>query len=828
MFQRIVSYCLLGLLLFMALPAYAQAPDAQDLSTVKVDELSDMQIRQFMKQMQASGLGEAQLEQIVIARGMLTTEVAKLRARVERLKRQDAASTPRDDEQSSQKQDRERQVNADVDTRDSEQKTDSMMRKRSRIFGSELFGNSNLTFEPNLRIATPVDYQIGPDDEILVDIYGYSEADYNLTVSPEGTINIPLVGVVQIGGATIEQAGSRIRARLATVYPGIKNGNTKVGITLGNIRSIKVVLTGEIVKPGTYTLPSVANVFNALYTSGGPNENGSYRQVQIIRGGEIIAILDVYDFLLYGTLKNNVRLQDQDVIRIPPYKTRVEINGEVKRPAIFEMKFNETLGDLVRFAGDFTEDAYRARIKVLKNTDIEHEIQDITSDRFESYVPSTGDKFYVEKILDRFKNRITIKGAVFRPGEFELTEGLTLSQLIAKADGLKEDAFTNRGYITRLKDDLTPEMLSFSTADIISGEAQDILLKREDVITIPSIFKLKEEYTITVAGEVRTPGTLKYGDNMTLEDAILMSGGFKEGATPKRIEVARRLKSVDQLSDVAATAQLFTVDLDKDLKTASNFILDPFDIISIYPSPGYEEQKTVMVEGEVLFPGTYTISSKNERISDVIKRAGGLTASAYREGASLKRERRKKTQLEQEQEDLKLAKFEDIQKKSGDTATEKQTDIRSAVARNNFVGINLEKILNRPGRSYDLMLEDGDVISVPKQLQTVKVSGEVLAPSSVIYTSKEFKKYINNSGGFSGKAYKKRSYITYANGSVSGTKNFLFFKNYPNVKPGAEIFVPLKPESKGKLSTTEVVAITTALATIGTLVYTIFGNRSSN
>ncbi len=823
MFQKIVSYCLLVIFLFIALPAGAQAPDMQNLSTVKVDELSDAQVRQFINQAEAAGMGDAQLEQLAIARGLPTSEVAKLRARVERLKRQDAASSKRKTGTDSQKTTDERQVAGETDERESDEKTDSLLRKRSRIFGSELFSNSNLTFEPNLRIATPIDYQIGPDDEILLDIYGYSEANYNLTVTPEGTINVPLVGLVQVGGATIEQATSRIRAKLTTVYPDIKNGNTKVGITLGNIRSIKVVLTGEIVKPGTYTLPSVANVFNALYASGGPNENGSYRQVQIIRGSETIAILDVYDFLLYGTLKNNVRLQDQDVIRIPSYKTRVEMNGEVKHPAIFEMKFNETLGDLIRFAGGFNENAYKARIKVLKNTDTEHEIRDITSDQYENYVPSTGDKFYVERILDRFTNRITLNGAVFRPGEFELTEGLTLSQLIAKADGLKEDAFTNRGYITRLKEDLTRQIISFSTADILSGKATDIALIREDIITIPSLFDLKEEYTITVSGEVRTPGIMKYGESMTLEDAILMSGGFKESATSKRIEVARRLKNVNQRSDTAATAQIFTVALDKDLKEASKFILQPFDIISVYPAPGYEKQKTILVEGEVLYPGTYTISSKNERISDIIKRAGGLTATAYREGASLKRERGDKTLLEQEQEELSLAKFEDIQKKQTDTSAETHTDIRSAIARNNFVGINLERILNKPGRSYDLLVQDGDILSVPKQLQTVKVSGEVLAPSAVIYTAGSFKKYINSGGGFTGKAYKKRSYITYANGSVSGTKNFLFFKNYPKVKPGAEIFVPIKPENKGKLSTTEVVAITTALATIGTLVYTLFG-----
>lgn len=811
MFQKFFALFIIGLLIFCVIPAQSQTLDQQDLSKVKVDDLSDAQVKQLMQQAGASGLGDAQIEQLAAAKGMQTTEIAKLRSRIERIKKQNAYS--------SKKQEGDRHVNA-TDKAEMSQ-SDSVIQKQSRIFGAELFSKANLTFEPNLRIATPVDYQIGPDDEILIDIYGYSEANYSLTVSPEGTINIPLVGLVSVGGATIEQASSRIKSRLATVYPDVKSGNTKVGITLGNIRSIKVVLTGEIVKPGTYTLPSVANVFNALYASGGPNENGSYRQVQIIRGTETIAVLDVYDFLLYGSLKNNIRLQDMDVIRIPAYKTRVEMVGEVKRPAIFEMKFNETLGDLIRFAGDFTEEAYKARIKVIKNTDTEHEIQDITSNRFETYVPSSGDKFFVDKILERYSNRVIINGAVFRPGEFELTEGLTLKQLIKNADGLTEDAFLNRGYISRLKDDLTREMVSFDTKDIISGKGKDILLKREDLISIPSIFDLKEEYNIDVKGEVRRPNTFKYAENMTLDDAIIMAGGFKDGATAKRIEIARRIKNADTESDTSTIAQLFTIKLDKDLSKTSDFILKPFDIISIYPAPGYVEQQTVMIEGEVLYPGLYTISNKNERISDLIKRAGGLTKTAYSEGASLKRDRTDKTQLEIEQEELRVKKYEDMQRKA-DTSNENITDVRSEVTRNNFVGIDLDKILKRPHKSHDLLLEDGDVISIPKQLQTVKVSGEVLSPSAVVYgSSTGFRKYILRSGGFSGNAYKKRSYITYANGSVEGTKNFLFFKNYPHVKPGAEIFVPTKPTTKHKLTTTEIVAITTALTTIATLVYTV-------
>lgn len=818
MFQKFFVSLVVCLLSLSVSSAIAQvASDPQTLSQVKVEELSDAQIRQLLNQVQASGLGDAQLEQIATAKGMQPDEVSKLRQRVEMLKKQDAATNG--------KEKKSRQLaNQDEDEKTDKTPTSLTNNLSSRIFGASLFANANPTFEPNLRIATPVDYQIGPDDQILVDIYGFSEANYNLTVTPEGAINIPLVGIVSVAGATIEQAASRIRAKLTTIYPGIKSGNTKVGITLGNIRSIKVALTGEIVKPGTYTLPSVANVFNALYASGGPNENGSFRQVQIIRGQEIIAVLDVYDFLLYGTLKNNIRLQDQDVIRIPPYKTRVEMTGQVKHPAIFEMKFNETLGDLIRFAGGYTDIAYKARIKVIKNAATEYTLQDILPDQFESYVPASGDKFFIDELLNRFSNRVTIYGAVFRPGQFELNEGLTLKQLISKADGLKGDAFPNRGYITRLKDDLTREMLSFNTLAIVSGAAEDIVLKREDVVSIPSAFELKEEYNLLVTGEVRNPSTLPFAENMTLEDAIIKSGGLKEGATSKRIEISRRLRITNQITDTTTTAQIFTVPIDRNLSQASNFVLKPFDIISVFPAPGYQVQKTVLIEGEVLFPGTYTLTTKNDRISDLIKRAGGLTPRAYRDGASLKRERKDRTQLELEQEELKANKYKKVQKSLNDSV-DVETEINNLSVSRKFVGIDLNMILKNPKKSYDLLLEDGDVISIPKQLQTVRVSGEVLSASAVIYNpGKSFKQYVLQAGGFTSRAAKRRAYIAYANGSVQGTKSFLFFRSYPKVKPGAEIFIPLKPDNSNRLSTTEVVAITTALTTVATLVYTIFKN----
>jgi protein involved in polysaccharide export with SLBB domain len=819
MVRKILLLCTLGLILLISFPLQAQNINQQDFSKIKVDELTDAQIRQLIRQAEATGMGEDQLTNIATSRGMDPAEVQKLRVRVEQLKRSsDQPTTPRRTPRSVNSDDID-----DDDQRSSkvEKKTDPRIDSiRALIFGASLFNNTTITFEPNLRLATPSDYQIGPDDEILIDIYGHSEASYQLKVTPDGTINIPLAGVVTVSGASMEQASSRIRAKLSNIYSGIRNGTTSVNISLGNIRSIKVVLTGEIVQPGTYTLPSVATVFNALYASGGPTENGSFRQIQVIRAGETIATLDIYDFLLYGSLKNNVRLQDQDVVRVPTYKTRVEVKGQTKRNGIFEMKYGETFSDLLRFAGDFNERAYKARVKVLKNTETEHQIEDVTSDLFDSYQPSSGDQYFVDEILERFKNRVTINGAVFRPGQYELNSGLTLQGLIMKAEGLKEDAFLTRGYILRIKNNLTSEMVSFNPGNILSGKDADISLKREDVVNIPSIFDLKEEYNLTISGEIRSPGVYNYAENTRLEDLIVQAGGFKEGATPTRIEISRRIRNSGPTTDTTRIAQVFHINVDKDLSLRDKgFILMPYDIVDVRASPGYQVQRTVQIQGEVVYPGNYTVESENERISDLIRRAGGLTRFAYQEGASLKRVGKRKTLLEQEKENLKVEQFENLQKKAADSS---MVDIKSTVSRNDYVGIELPRIIEHPGQRYDLLLEDGDIINIPKQLQTVKISGEVLTPSSVVYIpSVNFKRYILQSGGFSAKALKKRSYIIYANGSVASTRKFLFFNNYPEVKPGSEIFVPEKDERRNNLSTTEIVAITTGLATIATLVFTI-------
>lgn len=810
------------LILFFCLglsqPLLAQS--TQNFSNINVDQLSDAQIKQFIQQVEAQGLSESQLEQVAQARGMSASEISKLRARVNKIKQAGSSSTNTTSNQNNSSAaggNEGRELNFKADTAQVDASGE-----RSRIFGAELFRNSSISFEPNLRLATPLNYQLGPDDELNIDIYGYSEANYKLRVSPEGNINIPYVGIVSVGGQTIEQASQRIRSRLATVYPNMRGGNTKVNISLGNIRSIKVTLLGEVTRPGTYTLSSLSTVFNALYSSGGPSENGSFREIEIIRNNRVIAKLDVYEFLLRGFQRNNIRLQDQDIIRIPTYRKRVEFSGEVKRPAIFEATTNETLEDIISFAGGFTSEAYTARVKVIQNTPKERRIIDVLSTEFSTYIPQNGDKYFAEPILDRFENRVTINGAVFRPGQYQLEPNLTLGQLIQKAEGVTEDAFLSRGYITRLRLDNTPELISFDLAKILNGTAADITLRREDQVTISSIFDLREEYKVSIEGEVRSPGTVDYAENMTLEDLIVLAGGFKEGASPKRIEISRRVKDSEVGAANSRIAQVYQVDVSPNLQIQGpTFILQPFDIVLVRNAAGYEVQRQVRVEGEVLYPGTYTITRKDERISDLIKRVGGLTDLAYLSGASLIRSDASekgsgKNRINtDEQDQKKLVKLQRLQETVKDS-----TDIvqQQTLLRNDYVGIDLARILEKPKSKLDLILEEGDVLRVPKQLQTVKVSGEVLYPTTSIFNGgKSFKQYISDAGGFSDNSLKKRAYVIYANGSVRSTKKFFLFNNYPMVKPGAEIFVPKQADRK-KLSASEIVGLTSGIASMGAII----------
>lgn len=815
--------------LFFVTMLIAQSAFSQtNYANTNVDNLTDAQVRQMMQRAESVGYSDAQLEQMAAAQGMKSEEILKLRARVEKLRKISGDVVPTGTDLSTERQadTTTNKITKNTKTPTSE-KTDIFADFRPKIFGAELFANSNISFEPNLRMATPKNYVIGPDDELLIDLSGDNEANYRLRVNPEGIILMQYVGPVSVGGLSIEQAMSKIKTKMAGTYPALKSGRTSLALNLGNIRSIKITLLGEVVKPGSYTLSSLSTVFNALNASGGPNHNGSFRKIEVIRGNKVISTIDVYDFLLNGIQKNNIRLQDQDVINIPVYQSRVEMSGQVKRPALFEVLSNESLTDVIRFAGGFSDKAYTAQIKVLQNTNRERKIADIAAEQFESYGPLNGDKYIVESILDRFENRVEIVGAVFRPGEFELDKGLTLNGLIAKADGVREDAFLNRGYISRLNPDNSLSLISFDLNKVLKGTEPDLPLFREDKVTISSIFDLRDEFKVSIRGEVRAPGVFDFADNMRLGDVIQMAGGFKEGASPNRIEISRRIKNSDAMSASALTAEVFNVSVDPNLKVMdADFLLKPFDVISIRSAEGYQIQKQVKLEGEVLYPGTYTIMQKNERISDLVKRAGGLTQTAYPDGASLKRPGAEKVNpndknaINNREEDDK--KFLNL-KRAQETGAEEtvKADIEQKLIQSDLVGIDLVQILKKPQSRYDLIVEDGDVIRVPRQLQIVKVTGEVLNPNGIVYSpSKNFQQYINGAGGYTANALKRGAYIKYANGSVESARKFLFFNNFPKVKPGAEILVPKKAD-KEKMSAQSWIGLGTAIASMGAIIVSL-------
>ncbi len=833
-FRFCVLLCFFTIIL--ASPLFAQT----NYADVKVEDLTDTQIRQLMERAKSIGFDDTQLEQLAAAQGMKDSEIKKLRLRIQKLRNGNAdTSNPKANFKDNNTADRSRtyqdQPSDSTQTKNlSSPKDERLLEMKTlfedlkpKIFGADLFKNGEITFEPNLRMATPKSYIIGPDDELLIDLTGDNEKDYKLKVSPDGRISMEYVGLIAVGGLSIEAATAKIKRAMSATYPAMRNGKTSVAVNLGNIRSIKVILTGAIVKPGTYTLPSLATVFNALYASGGPSENGSFRKIQVIRNNAVISTIDTYDFLINGIQQGNIRLQDQDVIHIPVYQTRVEVAGEVKRFALYETVSGETFKDVLAFAGGFSSQAYRAKVKVLQNTATERRIIDIAAGAFGEFKPSNGDKFVVEPILDRFENRVTIEGAVFRPGQFELTQGLTLKQLIQKAEGLKEDAFLYRAYINRLNPDNSAALISFDVAKILNGSASDISLQREDKVTISSIFDLRDEYKVAIQGEVREPGDFDYAKQMNLEDLIQMAGGFKEGATPNRVEVSRRVKNSDNTQS-ARTAEIFIINVDQNLKLlGQKFMLEPFDIVSVRNAEGYAVQRQVKLEGEVLSPGLYTISRKDERISDLIKRAGGLTSSAYPDGASLKRQGAESTNPanknaidNKEEEEKKILNLKRIQQ-SGVKDTVSLAKERELI-QSDLVGIDLTKILKQPNGNYDLIVEDGDVIRVPKMLQIVKVTGEVLNPNGIVYKAgRGLRSYVSGAGGFTANALKRSVYVKYANGSAEAAKRFLFFKSYPQIKPGAEIFVP-KRATREPITTQGWIAISTGLASMAAIIITLF------
>lgn len=779
-------------------------PEGVDIETVRSDDLSDGQVRELDAEIESQGITLDQFSALAIQRGAQRNEVSRIVQRIRQLRTLGEEEEITEREESGQTRELARMDSIFVDF-ETEQDT---IPREERVFGMSLFNQISRTFEPSFNIPTPRNYTVGAGDQIVIDVWGAAEMTYQLIVNAEGAITIQNLGPIYLNGLTIEEASERIKRRLGDIYSGLdpdqeEQANTFAEVSLGNVRSIKVTVMGEVKAPGTYTVSSLSTAFNALFAAGGPDRDGSFRDVQIIRGNEIIENFDLYDILVTGNQEGNIQLKDQDIIKVNPYQNRVQVLGETKRVGYFETKVGETLDDLVDYFGGFTDMAYTERLVLKRRTPTMRSVSDVEYPEGNDLEIRNGDILEVGEVLDRFENRVTIRGAVFRPGEYELNEEMTLNDLIYKADGPKEDAHYQRGVIYRTTDNLTIETIPFSLRNVIDEpETYDIELKRDDEIRIASLFELREDYNIRVSGAVNNPGQYDFTEETTLQDAILQANGFRDDAAEYRIEVARRIVDEEKQLKSDSVAEVFQFEVDENLSFSEedkNFVLRPFDQVFVRLKPNYQEQQIVRIEGEVQFPGEYVLEDRTARLSDIIEWAGGLSDYAYPQGASLERTM---GEIEVEEESV----VGDLVRLDGQTTR---------------VGIELGDALQNPQSNVDLILEEGDVIRVPKQLQTVRIEGEVLFPVSVRYeNSKSFSDYLSAAGGVTEEGRRNRAYVVYANGEVDRTKRFLFIRNNPDIEPGATIVIPEKPEQR-ELSPQERVSLASSIASTAILFITL-------
>jgi len=749
---------------------------SQDLSAIKnidVASLSDEQIANYWEAIKEKGYTLAQLDEIAKIQGIPASKVAEFKTRVNNLKFKET-------------QQNKVAVTTSVANMNKDPfgiKDGQIIKKnttKSLLFGYDFFNNSEISFTPNMNIAVPDSYQLGPGDEVTIDLYGASEITYKAAVNKSGSIQISGLGFIYVNGLTLDTARTKITNALRKKHSGIaapQSSYEKIftNIVVSKIRTVQVSIIGEIKTPGTYAINSLATMLNAIYVAGGPTKMGSFRSVELIRNNKKIADLDIYDYLLSGKT-NTERLQDQDVLLVKPYHNLITVEGAVKRPGIYELKEGQTLQHLSDYFGGFTPNSYTNLFVLERLVDgKEKEVKEVTLAEAASFEMKAGDKLIVQESLDIFKNKVTLNGEVYRPGNFELTPKMTLKDVIQKADGVTKDAFLPRGLLVRTYDNFTKENIPFSITAVMDGTSV-IELQKDDEILIFNKKDLKEERTITVSGAVNKPSTLDYVDKLQIEDVIALAGGLKEGADPENITISRRLKD----GSYETLSQVFTISSSDNL-TVNNgtpFYLQPFDDVEVRYAKGYTNQQRISVLGQVAFPGGYVITDRNYRISDAISAAGGLTSFAFMEGSTLKRNGK-------------------------------------------LVGINLEAILKSPKSKNDLFLREGDVLNIPAEVQTIEVTGQVYTPSLIAFKEeKSLKYYIENSGGFTFEADKSKLSVQYLNGEIKTVKRFLFFKSYPKLQAGAKIVVPTKPERK-KLSTQEILGITTSIGTLGILIQTL-------
>ena len=775
----------------------------RDLSGVKVDNYSEEQLLEIYQKAISSGLTETQLYKLAADRGLPESEIAKFQ---QRLQLANKSTRP-----NSNKINNNNPL-ADTIPHAYDSSIYDLPRYQFKgdttIFGSELFTSASMVFEPNLRIPAPSNYILGPDDEIVIAVYGYSEQKYNLRVNEQGEIYIPNVGPVFVNGITLEEAGRKIKAKLAsTIYRNINSGRTNVQVTLGKIRSIRVTVIGQARKPGNYTVSSLTTLYNILFISGGPTDMGSFRDIQIIRGGQNKRSADLYDFLVNGDQKDNALLQEGDVIRIPYYKDRVILTGNVKREGKFEMKENETFRDLLNFSGGFTDNAYRGAVSVIRLTDSTKNIIDLTSAHYNDFKISGSDEYIVGKLQDEFGNRVYISGSVLRPGPYQITPGMSVKQLLEKAGGVTVDAYTKRASIFRYFRNKMPAILSVSI-DSVFDFNKIVLLEKNDSIAIHSIFEFNDKNYVSAEGNIRKPGILQWRNNMTLKDALLEVGGISELGDSSNIEISRRIKEVNVGKVNHNESQLIHIDLTDNSINSSDVHLQPFDIIIVKNIPGYVAQRSVLVLGEVKSPGKYGLQKSGDKISDVLLRTGGFKASADSSSITIRRSIRSTFTMEEREQ-----MFRRILNVESDSLQSQQRLKDELYKKYDLISVDLQTALLQPKSSDNLTLEDGDVLTINRNSNLVKVSGEVYFPTVVPYKpNKTLRYYVEQAGNFMPHARKTGAMVIHPDGKVESVKSFLWFKTYPYVTPRSEIYVPQKQKSnRARIGAGELALIVSAL-----------------
>ena len=778
--------------------------------------LTDDEVIAYIKQASAAGKSDKQIGAELMAKGVTPEQADRIKARLG-----EQSTSERDvTDQKTGAAAIERVHNAANDI--SDQTLDEIGREVDKgnnntvsarqIYGHEVFNARSLTFEPSENLATPQNYRLGPGDEVIIDLWGTSEDHLRQTISPEGSIMISQIGPVYLNGMSISDANRHIKSLFSRKYAGMDDAETEVQVTLGQVRTIQVDILGEVSTPGTFRMSPFSSVFHALYRAGGIRDIGTLRNIQVLRNGKKIAGVDIYEYLFDGKTSGNVRLQEGDVIIVPPYDQLVTIDGNVKRPMYYEIKPGETIDDLLNYAGGFTGDAYSGMVRLARQSGTENELYNIDRDEFSSYHLKDGDIVTVGTILDRYANRVELKGSVYRPGMFAIGNDInTVGQLVRKAEGLTDDAYSDRVLLYREGPELQLEIMALDLTGILNGSVPDVELKRNDVLVISSIHELEERGALTIDGLVARPGTYPFADNTTLEDLILQAGGLLEGASTARVEIARRIVDPTSTVQTQRLADLYTVSIENGLGVGDGkgFLLMPYDRVTVRTSPGYGEQRSVTINGEVLFAGSYTLEKRTERISDVVRRSGGILDDAFIRGAHMTR-RLTDDEYTARREALNLA-ISNSNANVGDSIALSKID----VSRNYNVGIDLQKALENPGSHYDLVLQPGDEIFVPEQQSIVKISGDVMFPNAVIYEpGKKISYYVDQAGGYGQTAKKNRAYIVYMNGTVAKAKRS------SEVEPGCTIIVPSKPQRPGT-NWERILAIATSFSSVAALAATI-------